>query len=292
MMVDTAVAGLSASERRLASLVDHSADAVAIIDGELVVRFITPAVERLLGVAVGAVEGRRLNVALPFENANALCDALLALPAGATLSSERVLMRADGADITAEVTARNLVADDAVSGYVLTIHDMTDRKLYEELLHHQAAHDPLTGLPNRTRLPVVTEVARDAAHRRDGTYAVLYVDLDRFKEVNDDHGHGVGDEVLRVVASRLGRAVRPVDTVFRVGGDEFVVICPGADGSIGRRVADRIEQSINEPIAVTGMDLSVGASIGVVVGNADDDPELLVLAADRAMYSEKSLRRS
>jgi diguanylate cyclase (GGDEF)-like protein len=173
---------------------------------------------------------------------------------------------------------------------VLTIHDMTDRKLYEELLHHQAAHDPLTGLPNRSRLPVVTEVARDAASRRDGTYAVLYVDLDRFKEVNDDHGHGVGDEVLRVVASRLGRAVRPVDTVFRVGGDEFVVICPGADESMGRRVADRIEQSINEPIAVTGMDLSVGASIGVVVGNADDDPELLVLAADRAMYSEKSLR--
>jgi diguanylate cyclase (GGDEF)-like protein/PAS domain S-box-containing protein len=291
-MVDEAVAGLSASEGRLASLVDHSADAVAIIDSELIVRFITPAVERLLGVAVGEVVGRRLNFALPFEDANVLCEELLALPDGATLSSERVLMRADGADVTAEVTARNLVADPAVCGYVLTIHDMTDRKLYEQLLHHQAAHDPLTGLPNRSRLPAVAESARDAAHRRDGTYAVLYVDLDRFKEVNDDHGHGVGDEVLRVVASRLGRAVRPVDTVFRVGGDEFVVICPGANETSGRRVADRIEAAINEPIAVTGLDLSVGASIGVVVGRPEDDLELLVLSADRAMYREKSLRRA
>jgi diguanylate cyclase (GGDEF)-like protein/PAS domain S-box-containing protein len=291
-MVDEAVAGLSASERRLASLVDHSADAVAIIDHELIVRFITPAVERLLGLEVTDVEGRRLNFALPFEDANVLCEELLALPGGATLSSERVLMRADGADITAEVTARNLVADAAVAGYVLTIHDMTDRKLYEQLLHHQAAHDPLTGLPNRSRLPSVADSAREAAHRRDGTYAVLYVDLDRFKEVNDDHGHGVGDEVLRVVASRLGRAIRPVDTVFRVGGDEFVVICPGANETIGRRVADRVENAINELIVVTGLDLSIGASIGVVVGRPEDDPELLVLSADRAMYREKSLRRA
>jgi len=169
---------------------------------------------------------------------------------------------------------------------------MTDRKLYEQLLHHQAAHDPLTGLPNRSRLPAVAESARETAHRRDGTYAVLYVDLDRFKEVNDDHGHGVGDEVLQVIGSRLGRAVRSVDTVFRVGGDEFVVICPGANETIGRRVAERIEAAINEPIAVTGLDLSIGASIGVVVGQPEDDPELLVLAADRAMYREKSLRRA
>lgn len=291
VMVDTAVAGLSASERRLASLVDHSADAVAIVDHELIVRFITPAVERLLGLAVADVEGRRLNLALPFDEVNALCDEMLMLPPMDTLSSERALMRSDGADVTAEVTARNLVDDPAVKGYVLTIHDMTDRKLYEELLHHQAAHDPLTGLPNRTRLPVVAESAREAAARRDGTYAVLYVDLDRFKDVNDDHGHGVGDEVLRVVGSRLGGAVRPVDTVFRVGGDEFVVICPGADEAIGRLVATRIEAAISEPMTVLDLDLAVGASIGVVVGGPDDDPDLLVLAADRAMYGEKALRR-
>jgi diguanylate cyclase (GGDEF)-like protein/PAS domain S-box-containing protein len=291
VMVDTAVAGLSASERRLASLVDHSADAVAIVDHELIVRFITPAVERLLGLAVADVEGRRLNLALPFEEVNALCAEMLMLPPRDTLSSERVLMRADGADVTAEVTARNLVDDPAVNGYVLTIHDMTDRKLYEELLHHQAAHDPLTGLANRSRLPVVAESAREAAARRDGTYAVLYVDLDRFKDVNDDHGHGVGDEVLRVVGSRLGRAVRPIDTVFRVGGDEFVVICPGADEAIGRRVAARIESAIGEPLNVMDLDLSIGASIGVVVGGPEDDPDQLVLAADRAMYSEKALRR-
>jgi len=150
---------------------------------------------------------------------------------------------------------------------------------------HAALHDPLTGLPNRSLLRSHLDVAR--GERPD--FAVLLLDLDLFKPVNDTHGHGAGDEVLRVTAARLRGAVRPADVVARIGGDEFAVLVH--DAADVRGLAQRLEAVVSAPIAVGTVTVAVGASIGQAVHAADGDSfEELLRAADADMYRVKRLR--
>jgi diguanylate cyclase (GGDEF)-like protein len=156
-------------------------------------------------------------------------------------------------------------------------------------LAHQALHDPLTGLANRTllfdRLGDVLQACADG----DAAHAVLYLDLDDFKAVNDKFGHEAGDMVLIAVANRLRHAVRPADTVARCGGDEFVIFCPGlVDGqSEAESVAQRLLESIERPFSLADTEASISGSIGIAVASSSEGAERLVCRADAEMYVAK-----
>jgi diguanylate cyclase (GGDEF)-like protein len=172
--------------------------------------------------------------------------------------------------------------------------DREHDRLYEELteerarLAHMALHDPLTGLPNRTLLLDRLNHALRAAPRR-GCVAVLFVDLDHFKTVNDLGGHSAGDAVLVTVGRRLSDVVRPADTVARMGGDEFVVLCEGLPSGAHEAVvlATRVGHALAFDYEIPDRSLVVAASIGVAVATEDDDPEAVLMRADRAMYRAK-----
>ncbi len=177
------------------------------------------------------------------------------------------------------------------TGWIATIDDITDRRRAESQLAHQATHDPLTGLPNRALLDDRLEQAC-ARHRRDAAaLAVLFVDLDGFKAVNDEFGHRLGDRLLQEVARRLQIVLRAGDTVARVGGDEFVAVCEGVAAEEAALVASRIEDAIEVPFLIDGHHCSVGASVGIACQSAGVAvPEEILMAADQDMYRTKRAR--
>jgi diguanylate cyclase (GGDEF)-like protein/PAS domain S-box-containing protein len=224
----------------------------------------------------------------------AMRTALEAHIAGDTenFESEHRLRNRDGAHRW--MLARGLAVRDAagkatrVAG---SISDVTERKRTEQRLEHDALHDALTGLPNRVLFLDRLEQALRRATRRaeDVVCAVLFIDLDRFKVVNDSLGHQTGDELLGAVARRLEGAVRPGDTVARLGGDEFTVLLEEiTEVHEATRVAERIRATLADPFRLAGRDLFVGASIGIALGSADVRPQELVRDADVAMYRAKA----
>ncbi len=180
--------------------------------------------------------------------------------------------------------------DGEVRTVVTSFTDITALKAAEQQLVHQAMHDSLTGLPNRALL---LEHVSAALRRHDRTgvpLAVVFVDLDGFKAVNDEAGHLVGDEILRVVSTRLVRALRASDIAGRFGGDEFLIICEGvADESQLAALAQRILYVIPQPVTVDNVAHTVGASIGVARATRGTSPDELVQRADAAMYEAKRL---
>ena len=165
---------------------------------------------------------------------------------------------------------------------------LSDAKTVEEKVH-QAFHDSLTGLPNRQLLMDRLEHALARAHRTDSRVAVLFVDLDTFKNVNDSLGHAAGDELLRDAATRLLASVRTADTAARFGGDEFVVLLEDADDATVAVTANRILETMNEPFYVQGREVLIGASIGIAVGS--DEADDLLRNADLALYRAKAKGR-
>lgn len=158
----------------------------------------------------------------------------------------------------------------------------------QRTLATQATHDSLTGLANRAAFQARLEAALAQPDRREGVLAVMFLDLDDFKGVNDTLGHAAGDELLREVAVRLQRAVRPRDLVARLGGDEFALFLDGvADAGVAFRVGERAVAALAEPVAVTGTRVVVGASVGLAVREDDSDPDSLMREADIAMYTAK-----
>jgi diguanylate cyclase (GGDEF)-like protein/PAS domain S-box-containing protein len=157
----------------------------------------------------------------------------------------------------------------------------------EEQMRHDALHDPLTGLANRTLLHDRLAHAVAQSARGLGDTCVLFVDLDDFKRVNDKHGHQVGDELLATLGGRLLGAVRPADTVARMGGDEFVVVCEQIDIAGAIALADRLETAIAQPITAGGAEHRLSASIGVALGHGDAGDALL-RNADAAVYRAKA----
>jgi diguanylate cyclase (GGDEF)-like protein/PAS domain S-box-containing protein len=206
------------------------------------------------------------------------------------ITLDSTFTHADGSSVVGEVTATLLHSRDGEPLLLCLVEDVTERRTAEEALTHQARHDGLTGLANRTLLRERLE--REVAVR-DRPLGVLYVDLDGFKAVNDSAGHAVGDQLLVAVARLLDGCVRAGDTVARLGGDEFAVLCPGATRAEAVAVGRRVLDALAEPIALDGLSAVVGASIGVRWWAGVPDPsgvsvaDHLLAEADAAMYAAK-----
>lgn len=181
-----------------------------------------------------------------------------------------------------------------VSGLVLVLHDLTERRRYEEKLRHNAVTDYLTELPNRFRFFDRISIALAHAQRDHTRMAILMLDLDNFKKVNDTWGHGVGDRLLRNVAERLIQMFRKSDTIARWGGDEFVLLLPEIPtADVAKNVAERILHSVNRPFEFDGLKITITASIGISVFPDDSqDADMLIRNSDIAMYWAKEEGRN
>jgi diguanylate cyclase (GGDEF)-like protein/PAS domain S-box-containing protein len=205
-------------------------------------------------------------------------------------SGEFVLRNRKGEDVPLAVTlqAHHLPGSDVE--IISTIgHDISELKSTQALLEHQATHDPLTGLPNRPLFQELGEQALARSDRFGTTVAVLFLDLDRFKPVNDSFGHSVGDELLVQIAERLRSSVRRGDVVARFGGDEFVVLCEHPAGHAEMmELARRVIDALSEPVEISGVSASVGASVGIAIGGGGRVTiDTLIRDADAALYRAK-----
>jgi diguanylate cyclase (GGDEF)-like protein/PAS domain S-box-containing protein len=288
--VELRTAELRASERRFEALVQHSSDVVTVIDEGGTVIYQSESMERVFGHPAQSLLGRPLTELLDQAAADQLHEArrsVAGLPYG-SLSIELPIRRADGRICQAELTITNLLEDPNVEALVLNTRDITDRKELESQLVHEAFHDSLTNLANRALFTDRVEQALRRRDRNERPIAVLFLDLDGFKEVNDSRGHAVGDELLTQVADRLRASVRPQDTVARFGGDEFAILLENGSTD-AEPVAGRVLEQVGAPVLVDGDELQVSASIGIAFGGPDaENAGQLLRNADLAMYRAKS----
>ena len=289
----SAEAALRASEERFRSLVQNSSDLVAVLDADGTVRWLSESARRLLGVEPTELIGRSLvSLVHPDDRDAAARFVADALPShGVTTSAASWRLRhREGHWLACETIATNLLADPNVGGLVLNMRDVTERKQLEAQLAYQAFHDALTGLANRT---LFTERVGQAIGRaREGTGAppaVLFIDLDDFKTVNDTLGHAAGDQLLVTVAERLTGCLRATDTAARFGGDEFAILLESSDEQRATTVARRVLDTLLQPCRLRGKDVLVQGSVGIALGDRwRSDAGELLRDADAAMYLAKS----
>jgi diguanylate cyclase (GGDEF)-like protein/PAS domain S-box-containing protein len=289
---ERAAGRVRSSERYYRALAANSSDAVVVVDPSGVIMGDNPAIASMLGYEGTSTEGADiLGVVHPedLKAAQAVFSNTLLVP-GEVFSTELRVRHADGSVLWLAARAVNLHDDPDVRGVVVNLHDVTDRKTAEEELAHRAFHDSLTGLPNRALFRNRVDHALDRSVRAGIDPAVVYVDLDGFKTINDSLGHEAGDEVLQEVARRLESVVRSGDTVARLGGDEFAVLIEHGSAPIEEVgvVGDRILGALREPVAVRGRRVVAGASLGIAVGDGGTNGTALLRNADIAMYRAKS----
>jgi diguanylate cyclase (GGDEF)-like protein/PAS domain S-box-containing protein len=278
-------------EARFKALVQHSSDIVTIVDAEGVIRYESPSAERALGYAsTGLVGANILDLMHPddrFEASAKLADTV-ANPGERHWLTARFL-DSDGSARTYETVLTNLLRDRNVKGIVLNTRDVTERTHLQEKLHHQAFHDALTGLANRSLFFDRVTHALERAKRDGSVTSVLFLDLDNFKTINDSLGHGPGDRLLIAVGYRLGLCSRSADTVARLGGDEFAILLEDVkDEQEPIQVAQRIIEAFGEPVFVDETELTVQVSVGVATATGGStEAERLLREADMAMYVAK-----
>ncbi|QDV05709.1 Cyclic di-GMP phosphodiesterase Gmr [Planctomycetes bacterium Poly30] len=320
---------VAASESRFRELVQNSSDLIVVLEPGGSVRYATPSAG-ILSDAVstascnGAVERERsaeeaLRAATAIERAiqsgahdeaieaaeslECSIDSLIGLSVEELLAQENTELTLRGADGSArvfDVRATDLTAHQDIQGIVLNARDITDAKRLEEELRHQALHDPLTGLPNRRRF--AQRFDEETPEERESA-AVLFIDLDGFKLVNDSYGHGVGDQLLIHTAARIGTCLGERDLLARQGGDEFIVLCSGLEGSEdggqnrGADIARRIQAALAPPFELgkgighdsdDRVEVFISASMGVVTDLVGIDAEQAAQRADIAMYRAKA----
>ncbi|MBE9528822.1 MAG: PAS domain S-box protein [Proteobacteria bacterium] len=289
---------LKVSETKYRLIHDTAFDGIIIADKNSMILEYNRSAEKIFGYEEGELEGRNLSLLLSeesraryIEGANRLCTTGKSHVEGEIIELEG--LRKDAETFPIEIILNSFNLHDELL-FTCTIRDITERKNSEESIKHLAYYDHLTGLPNRLlfidRLDQV--LLRDAWKQR--VAAVLFLDLDRFKIVNDTLGHAVGDELLKVVARRLEECLREGDTVARLGGDEFTILLQDlakADDII--LVLEKILETIKKPVLLGGQEVVIGTSIGASIFPDDGfDSEVLLKNADTAMYRAKSEGRN
>ena len=283
---------LRRSEQRFRSLVQNSSDLVVVLDREARMAFVSPAIERILGEPAAKRSGQPLSELVHADDAEwmaALVERLAASP-GSVSGGELRMRHADGRWRWIEVVGTNLLNEPDVRGIVLNCRDVTDRRTLEEQLRHQAFHDPLTNLANRPLL--VDRIEHELEGRpmdSPMTTAVLLLDLDDFKTVNDSLGHAAGDELLAAVADRVRATLRGRDTAARIGGDEFGILIRTVERAEVEAIAERLLAAIREPMNLGDHHFTVAASMGIVFAEGRQaTADELLRSADVAMYMAKA----
>jgi diguanylate cyclase (GGDEF)-like protein/PAS domain S-box-containing protein len=288
----------SESDARLGALVQHSTDVILVLASDTAVEYVSPSVGEVLGYQVAEFVGQRFLDAVGEQDrplVESALGGLLGRTSGPSEACEFRIRHRDGRVLHAECLFTNLLQDAAVGGIVVNLRDVTERKQFEQQLTYQAFHDPVTDLANRA---LFTDRVEHALRRRseDGSsLAVLFLDLDDFKIINDTFGHDAGDRVLQTIAARIRFALRESDTAARLGGDEFAVLLEDIahETGISEIVAELLEV-VRAPVWVEDRETAVECSIGVAVVRSAGDAgpsttvDELLRNADAAMYQAKA----
>jgi diguanylate cyclase (GGDEF)-like protein/PAS domain S-box-containing protein len=281
------------SEERFRSLVQNASDLITVISPDTTVLYQSPAVRRVLGYDPEHLVGAKLvEFVHPDDHAQfvATLGGLMMKPAG-TITGEGRVHDSDGTWRHLEFIGSDQCANPAIGGLVLNVRDMSERQQLEEQLRHQALHDPLTNLANRTRFTDRVEHALERGMRSGESLTVMFMDLDNFKAINDSLGHTAGDSLLIQVAQRVKACLRPADTIARLGGDEFAILLEAVSTSQDAiPVVERIFEALQTAFCLEDKDIPVRASIGIATseGNEGYDAGGLLRDADVAMYAAKS----
>ncbi|HST03557.1 MAG TPA: EAL domain-containing protein [Chloroflexia bacterium] len=280
------------SEERFRAMVQNAADVITIVNPNGTIRYQSPSIERMLGFNTSRLIGMSIFDNLHDDDVDQMqhmVAEVIERPGVAKRATLRI-QHADHSWRFVEIIATNHLRDSNVGGIILNMRDVTERKVLEEQLMHQAFHDPLTGLPNRTYfLERLTSALRKTA-RPDSVLAVMFVDLDNFKVINDSLGHHAGDLLLAEAARTIREAVRPLDIVARFGGDEFTLLLQDLDSTEAALViAERVQRALQVPRIIENHEISVACSVGVAFSDpAVLDPEELIRNADIAVYKAKA----
>jgi diguanylate cyclase (GGDEF)-like protein/PAS domain S-box-containing protein len=275
-----------AHERRFATLTERSPIPTLLSEQGMRLAHVNDAFCSLVGLQSEQLLGTGWMACVHPEDLDRVIEQVAVVLGGGDGEAQARLLREDGSERRTVIRFSHVFTPGVGAGFVGTIEDITERLAFEARLAHQANHDPLTGLPNRTLL---AEHVAGRFVRGEAGLACLFLDLDDFKVVNDSLGHAAGDELLVEVAARLRAVVRPGDLVARFGGDEFVVVCQEVDEEDAVALAERIGAALGAPVRLGGVDVRPHASIGVTVqaeehGCADD----LISDCDIAMYQAKN----
>jgi len=279
------------SEATLRSVADAMPAIVAVVDGNERYVFTNSGYQQWYGAARDAIVGRTVREVLgdaKYERSRPWLERVLA---GEQVSFEKTY-ESSGRDRHMRITYIPLrLADGSSDGFISVAHDITEQRTEEERLREIARIDSLTGVQNRAGFEHA--IGERARHRGNGLAALLYIDLDRFKEINDRHGHPVGDQVLKVFCKRLRHQLRPSDTLARLGGDEFAILLDGLkDAGNAEQVADKVLAAAHAPFHIESLELRIGASIGIALWRDDEeDWRSLVQRADAMLYRAKQAGR-
>ncbi len=287
---------LRRSQARLQAILDSALDAVITMDASGRITAWNPRAEVIFGWPRQEAVGRTVaEIVIPpelREDHSRGLQHFLATGEGAFINKlvEIEAVHRDGHRFPAEVSLSSVNVEGA-DLFTAFVRDISGRKRAEKTLEHQALHDMLTDLPNRTLLQDRLEQAIRAARRDGASVSLLLMDLDHFKEINDTFGHQAGDALLREVGPRLAQKLRAADTVARLGGDEFAVLLPEVDGGGATLVAQKILRALERPFVVEQQPVEISASIGIAICAQDgEDADSLLRRADIAMYVAKNNR--
>lgn len=288
-------------EKALVTL-ESIGDAVITTDDEMLIEYLNPVAERLTGWTTAQARGLHMdqvfNIFSEITRARVVNPIKQCLDTNSIveMSSHTILVRkTDGKEFHIENSAAPIKKlDSKVIGAVMVFHDVTERKIDQTRLHHIAYHDALTELPNRAYFQKKLMWSMQNAQQHCKHVAVLFMDLDRFKIINDSLGHAIGDELLIQVAKRLKQCMSDGDTVSRMGGDEFSAVLNGLTSTVSVEiVANKILHALTNPFVVQGQQLRISASIGISIFPQDgSDVNTLLKNADTAMYQAKSLGKN
>ncbi|HKH18022.1 MAG TPA: EAL domain-containing protein [Solirubrobacteraceae bacterium] len=281
------------SEARFSSLVQHSSDLITVLGPGGEIAYQSPSIERVLGYTPEEVAGRRFEELVEAGDRGRLAR-LVASGAADDVDHvqalECTLVHRDGETRAFEILVTNLQGDEHVGGIVLNSRDVSERKVFEQQLAHQAFHDGVTGLANRALFAERVRHAIARSRREGSGLAVIFLDLDDFKTINDSLGHAAGDEVLIEVARRLDESIRGADTAARFGGDEFAVLLEDVEHSQeAADAAERILEALAVPLVAGHKEIALRCSLGISVAEHESgaDADEMIRDADAAMYIAK-----
>ncbi|HEY3783799.1 MAG TPA: EAL domain-containing protein [Steroidobacteraceae bacterium] len=278
-------------EDRYASLIANASDVIVIVGADGTLRFVSQASERTFGLRPEEMTGKVLSelwVGEDQEKLRGFLAEVIAARSG-TVGPVELRVERDANRYVIEAVGSNLMQDPAVQGLALNFRDISERKALEEQLRQLAFHDPLTLLANRNLFRDRVQHALALAQRGHTLVAVMFLDLDNFKNINDSLGHDAGDRLLQAAAQRIVKTTRSSDTVARLGGDEFAVLLEDLSTIAEvEHLAAALIETLDSPFTLDGMEVRVGASIGVASSNCETGAEALLSNADIAMYHAKA----